>query len=514
MINTQSSTPAGKAEQRLERGLPYVDRALSSEEYVAKAMPATLGKFDMTVTYVMALFLISNAVVGATGGAVSLIYLGLGAVVFFLPCVVATTQLGVMFPFEGSLYNWTHKALGNFWGFFITLCFWLTGVLAVITAGSAFVTTLQGLNNAWLNSPWQQGVVILVLATFGGVVGLQRMRTTQNIINGIFFLTLFAVVLIGMAAVVWLATGHHVATNFADPTGWQVNPGNFFLFAIITLSFIGASGPLNMASEIQGRGKPQLSSIIRSHLLWGTPIVILFYFIVTLSVLIVRGSNILNAPVLPFEAFTAVSMALGSVFGNIAVVCFLCYCVAAIIFYTYASARLLMAAGIDQRLPTRFGRLNRNRVPGFAVIFQTCSGAIVAVLVFILIPAVANIGGNAANTLVEIYNVMSASTTLIWTIATTFFFVNIFFIFRQDPHRFRSQRQFPMLVIWLSVLIGGGACLLTIGGILKYPWIPLISDGQWWYIVGGLTLVLLIIAGIASMFANSEASYEAAYRGE
>ena len=71
-----------------------------------------------------------------------------------------------------------------------------------------------------------------------------------------------------------------------------------------------------------------------------------------------------------------------------------------------------------------------------------------------------------------------------------------------------------MPVIWLSVLVGGGACLLTIGGILKYPWIPLISEGQWWYIVGGLTLVLLIIAGIASMFANSEASYEAAYKGE
>jgi len=68
--------------------------ALRSERYVLLAMPAQLGKADMTIFFIMALFLLSNAVSGAASGPVSLLYLGLGALVFFLPCVVATLQLG------------------------------------------------------------------------------------------------------------------------------------------------------------------------------------------------------------------------------------------------------------------------------------------------------------------------------------------------------------------------------------------------------------------------------------
>ena len=481
---------------------------LLSEDYVVRAMPAVLGQRDMTITYIMALFLISNAVSGAAGGPVSLIYLGLGALVFFVPCVVATTQLGVMFPHEGSLYNWTTKALNSFMGFFIGLCYWLTGILAVITAGSAFVTTLQGMNNAALSQPWQQGVVILSLLVVAGLVGWQRMRVTQNITNVIFLLTLFSVFLIGLAAIVWLIKGNPSATNFVDPTGWSVNPGNYFLFAIITLNYVGASGPLNMAGEIVGRGTPQLSRIIRKHLLWGTMVVVALYAIVALSVLVVRGAAINTAAVLPFEAFTAVNMTLGRPFGDIAAVCFMCYCVFAVIFYSYASARLLLVAGIDQRIPSRFGQLNKNRVPGFATIFQVCSAAFVAILIFIVVPYVDNFGGNTVTTSIEIYTVIAAATTLIWTIATTFFFVNLIFFYRQNPQAFRRLRQFPMWVIWLSVVVGGSACVLTIVGILIYPWIPLIPNSQWWYLVGGLTLAVLIIAGLFSMFANSQATFE------
>lgn len=509
MINMQSHHTAGKAERNPEDKPLREKGELLSEQYVVRAMPQILGKFDLSASYVVALFLISNAVVGAKGGPVSLIYLGLGVLVFFLPCVVATTTLGLAYPHEGSLYHWTHKALGSFWGVFIGSCYWLAGVLAAITGSDALVTTLQGLNKNWLPEPWQQGVVIIVVLAFAGIMGMQRFRTTQYMINGIFILTLIAVGLIGLAALVWLAKGHPSATNFATGTGWAINPANFALFGIITLSFIGASGPLNMAGEIQGRGTPQLARIIKSHLLWGTCIVIGLYFVVTLSVLVVRGQAINNAPVLPFEAFTAVGITLGVVARDIAVICFMGYCLAAAIFYSYASARVLMVAGIDQLIPTCFGRLNKHRVPAISATFQAICGSAVVALVFILLPVVSNFGSNAANTLVEIYAVMSASTTLIWTIATTFFFIDIVFLYRKAPALIRGLRVFPMPVIWISVLVGAAACLLIIGGILYYPWIPqLIDYGTWWYVVGGLAAILLVMAGVLSMLATSRTSWE------
>ncbi|HEU5380193.1 MAG TPA: APC family permease [Ktedonobacteraceae bacterium] len=487
------------------------DRVLRSERYALLAMPAQLGKADMTIFFIMALFLLTNAVSGAAGGPVSLLYLGLGALVFFFPCVVVTLQLGIMLPHEGSLYNWTTKALSPFWGFFIGLCYWLTGVLAVITAGSVFVTTLQGLNNGWLDQPWQQGLTILGLLTFVGIVALQRQRAIQNFINLVFVLTLLSVVLIGLAAVVWLATGHTPQTNFSDPTGWTINSGNYFLFAIITLNFVGANGPLTLGGEIlgSGTGTRQFVRIVKSHLLIGTPIVILLYTIVTLSVLIVRGANILQAPVLPFEAFTAVGMTLGHYAEGIAVVCFLCYAQAAMVFYSILSTRLLFVAGVDQLIPSRFGRLNKNRVPGFSTIFQLIFTAIVVVLVFVVTPTIAGYFGNAgATTSQQLYTVVAAATTLVWTIATLFTFIDLVFLYFRQRANFLKNLQFPLWVIWLSVVVGGTACLLTIVGILLYSWIPLISNDTWWMYVGGLSVALLTVAAVLSALANSEAVWE------
>jgi hypothetical protein len=41
-----------------------------------------------------------------------------------------------------------------------------------------------------------------------------------------------------------------------------------------------------------------------------------------------------------------------------------------------------------------------------------------------------------------------------------------------------------------------------------YPWIPQISAGSWWYIVGGLALACLGVAAIGSMIANSGARWQ------
>src|SRR5258706_9619887 len=92
---------------------------LPSEAYVMKAMPSILGRLDMTATFVIIIFFITNATTAVSGGAAAFTYWTLGAITFFIPCVIATAQLGVMFPHEGSLYNWTHKAFGGYWSFFV-----------------------------------------------------------------------------------------------------------------------------------------------------------------------------------------------------------------------------------------------------------------------------------------------------------------------------------------------------------------------------------------------------------
>ena len=109
-------------------------KPLLSETYVPQTMPSILGSFDMTALFVCALFFLAYAVLGTSRGLVSLTTVVLSCVVFFVPCVIATAQLGRLFPLEGSLYAWTYQVLGSSWSLFIGLCSWLTGMLAAILA--------------------------------------------------------------------------------------------------------------------------------------------------------------------------------------------------------------------------------------------------------------------------------------------------------------------------------------------------------------------------------------------
>lgn len=484
--------------------------SLLSEEYVVKTMPSILGKFDMVAIYLLIIFFSTNAATASGGGAAAFTYLGIGAITFFIPCVIATAQLGVMFPNEGSLYNWTHKALGGYWSFFIAFCAWFPGVLVLITCGDVIASYLNGLNPKWLTQPWQQGVVIIIVILVGTIIALQRFRTVQNSFNVVVIMTLVAVFLIGAAGVAWLAKGNHSATDFSL-ANWGINgnlsTGNIYLFGLVTLAYLGIESPLNMGGEIDAsRGEGRKRKIITGHLLWGTIIVIAGYFAVAFGLLVVEGPA--NASSTTYSLVSTVFTALGPVPGFIAAICLMMFFVFSTSAYSLVFGRLLLVAGIDQRLPMRIGRLNKNRVPSATINFQAVVAILITAIIFFVVPYITHLN-TPANLSAQIYNITLASTTLVWAISTMFLFVNLLRFYLRDPQSFKLQRIFPMPVIWAAILLGTGASVLAIVGTLFFSWIPsLVSNGQWWYIIGGLTLACLIIAAVGSMLASSEAAWQ------
>lgn len=476
---------------------------LLSEEYVVQAMPPILGTFDMTSTYLLIIFYITNATTAVSGGAAAFTYLILAGITFFIPCVIATAQLGVMFPNEGSLYNWTHKALGGYWSFFVAFCAWFPGVLVMISAGDAFVAYIQGLNSNWLTQPWQQGLVICLIIAFYGTLAAQRYRTVQNVVNVAACLTFTGAAIIGLAGVVWLLQGHHSATSFSHFTDWNIQwsgpSANLSLFGLITLAYLGMEAPLNMGGEIKEH------KTITRHLLIGTILVFVGYFIATFSTLIVMGPT--NGAT-PFALVSTVDTVLGKFMGGIVAICIMSFFLVTGVVYNYTYSRLLLVGGLDQRLPVGVGRLNRHRVPANAIIFQTAVAIGLTLLVFLVVPLATQLG-NAASLSTEVYNVMLASSTLVWAISTAFLFVNLIRFYMRDREVFRRQLIFPMPVLWASIVLGSTSCVAAIVGTLFFSWIPsLISNSQWWYIIGGLTAICLVIAGIGSMLASSEASWQ------
>jgi amino acid transporter len=487
-------------------------RTLPSEEYVVKAMPSILGKFDMVAIYLMIVFFITNAPTAASGGAAAFTYLALGGVTFFIPCVIATAQLGVMFPHEGSLYNWTHKAFGGYWSFFVAFCAWFPGVLVMIVAGDVIVSFIQGFNSNLLVEPWQQGLVIIVFVAISGLIAVQRFRTVQNTINVVAVLTFVGVFLLGVAGVIWIVKGNPIQASFNHLSDWNISwtgsAANISLFGLVTLAYLGIETPLNMGGEIAKSGLAEggKRKIITGQLFWGTALVFVGYFIATFADLAVEGST--NGAI-PFALVNTVDTALGHIPAYIAAVCLMSFFVMAAVTYNIAYARLLLVAGIDQRLPARVGKLNKYRVPSTAIIFQTIVAIVIAAIMFFGFPYIVQLGGSAANLSTEVYNVTLAASTLVWAFSTLFLFINLTKFYFRDPKTFNLQRIFPMPVLLVSVVLGSVSCILAIVCTLFFSWIPsLIGNNHWWYIIGGLTAVCLIIAMIGSMLASSEAAWQ------
>ena len=493
--------------QKLQKESP-----LPSEEYVVKAMPSILNTLDMTALYLVAIFFIVNAVSAASAGPAGFTYWLLCGITFFVPCAIATAQLAVMFPHEGSLYNWTHKALGGYWSFFVGFCAWFPGVLVMISGADAVVTCVQALNPNWLMATWQQGLLIIALIAFSSLVSVQSFRVVQNTINVVMGLTLLATIIIILAGIAWLLGGHHSATNFADFSQWKIswNPQttNIGLFGTITLAYLGTEVPLNMGGEITGR------KVVTHHLLFGTLIVLGAYLLTTLALLIVVGQNAAATSSNPAALLiSTVDTAFGAnpfgkFLGSITALGIIGFFVIVPIVYNIAFARLLLVAGIDQRLPVGVGKLNKQRVPANAIHFQSTITILLTMIIFFIVPYVTHLGDPAALAN-EVYFVMQAATTLVWAVSCIFFFVNLGIFYTRDRRTFNLHRIFPMPVLFICGIVGPVACFAAIVDTLLNSWIiGSIDDAHWWYIVGGLTLFCLIIAAIGSMFATSEAAWE------
>src|SRR5262245_1205993 len=94
------------------------NREMISEKVAPTLVGRVLTSFDLVVIFVALVLFVSNSSSVQFAGPAIFVYWVLGFLTFLIPGALVTAQLGRMFPEEGSLYVWTHKALGSFWGFF------------------------------------------------------------------------------------------------------------------------------------------------------------------------------------------------------------------------------------------------------------------------------------------------------------------------------------------------------------------------------------------------------------
>lgn len=484
------------------RILPEQTPPLPSETSFLQTLPRTLGTGEMTCIYVMIIFFITNAATAATGGLAGITYWLLG-LAFFLPCVLVTAQLGRMYPYEGGLYNWTYRALGPFWSVLVALCFWFPGILATTSAADSFVSYLQGLNGHWLIEPWQQGVVVMALLLFAALFACLPTRMVHRVVTLATGMIFVSITLIGLSATVWLLSGKSSATDFGHWGEWSVNPGNYGIFGLITLAYLGVNVPLNMGGEVNGR------RAATRHLLWGSLLVVIGYLVSTVSLLIVRGPAVLNASVLPFELVSTVDVVFGKFAGNVTAIGILLLFAMIPVVYFNAFSRLILCLAVDKRIPTdlanRLTKLNRRGVPVRILLLQGLVAETFTALAFFACPYLLQVG-KPSDLAVIFYNVSLSTLTLLWAFATVFLFLVFIKLYFRDQQAFQRERQLTRALLWACVVVGPLACLLAIVDTLFNSWIPqLLPNAQWTASVGISTAILIVVGVLVTLFSSEAA---------
>src|ERR1700716_4086364 len=332
----------GTAESNLGAAArPATTGELLSERIAPGILPKVLGPFDMVAIFVAIVLFANQASVIQAAGAAGFIYWILGFVTFLIPGAIVTGQLGLMFPGEGSIYVWTHKALGTFWGFFAGFCAWWPGILVMIATADLIVTMLQFLNSSWLQQPWQQGIVIVAVIWFSTGLSILRFRVTQNMVNIVFVIYGAAIAAITLAGIAWLLGGHPAANDFS-PSAFSLNSSNATFYGLVILALLGIEVPLNMGVEVKDR------RAITSYLVWGSIVVMVAYLVLTFGAMVVvpvQGVNSTTA------ILTAVQSSLGAFVAGVVTLVMVAFFIFNTTVYNYSFARLLFVSGLDRRLP-------------------------------------------------------------------------------------------------------------------------------------------------------------------
>ncbi|GHO99456.1 hypothetical protein KSF_095040 [Reticulibacter mediterranei] len=474
---------------------------LRSEQRAGELLPHVLSPLDMLTIFIAIVVFISNVsiVQSADVGIATYIYWIVGVLTFLVPGAIVAEQLNRFMPVEGSIYVWTHRALGPLWGFLAGFCAWFPGVLVLLAGSDTIITFLHGISFQlqghelnWLNTPWQQGVVVLLLLLLTGWLATFPLSALMKWAKGIVALYCITILLVGLAGVIWLFSGHPPQVSLAPGVVGSVQQP-FVLYGVIVLALLGVEVPLNLNAETR---RPDAAKLF---LRWGPLVTLIAYLLGTFGVMVVVSQNVSDSP---YSTLAAVQIVFGAPVAALVGLIFVLFFLTTVVLYNVAFARILFVAALDYRLPSFLTRMNRHSATYWATNVQTIIVMIITLVVYIIGPLLYPDVGAAFSA--RIYNVILATTNIIWCLSMVILFFDLPIIlvrFRSMLSRSASLLILPRWVLHLCCLVGGMACLFGIWTTFNASWNPhLISDDQWHIIIGMTTITFLVIGLIAAAY--------------
>ncbi len=316
-----------------------------------------LGRWDLVLLFVVAVFNLNVVPSIAANGGVTLWLWIVSLLLFFWPQGIAVIELAHRFPGEGGVYLWAKEVFGDFHGFLSGWCYWTNNMLYVPTVMLYFVGVsvfVLGPGHSGLaDNKWfalSVSLVLLVLLVVLNVVGLGIGKWVNNI--GGIGTFVAAAVLVGLGIVIVAKNGITItAADFAFPA----NP-RFVLnsFGVICFGLVGLELASIMGDEIQD---PQRT--LPGAVAWGGIVSGALYIAATLTLLVAVGKGSISVLQGIVQAVSHMADQVGVPWIVAPFAFLLALSIAGIgSAWLGGSARIPFVAGLDSYMPGWLGKIH------------------------------------------------------------------------------------------------------------------------------------------------------------
>ncbi|MBZ5653661.1 MAG: APC family permease [Acidobacteriia bacterium] len=343
-----------------------------------------LGRFDLVLLFVVAVFNLNVVPSIAANGGVTVWLWIISLLLFFWPQGIAVIELAHRYPGEGGVYLWAKEVFGDFHGFLSGWCYWTNNMLYVPTVMLYFVGVsvfAMGPGHAGLAESkgfaMAASVALLAFLTVLNIVGLGVGKWLNNL--GAVGTFVAAAVLIGLGVTAWVRFGTTVTS--AD---FQVPADPKFVlnsFGVICFGLVGLELASVMGDEIR---EPQKT--LPGAVAWGGVISGVLYIGATLTLLIAIGKNDISVLQGIVQGVSQMAGKVGVAWIITPFAVMLSLSIAGIgSAWMGGSARIPFVAGLDSYMPAAMGKVHpRYSTPHVALIVQGLVSLILIVLNFTL----------------------------------------------------------------------------------------------------------------------------------
>ena len=339
-----------------------------------------LGRSDLVLLFVVAVFNLNVVPSIAANGGVTLWLWMISLLLFFWPQGIAVIELAQRYPGEGGVYLWAKEVFGDFHGFLSGWCYWTNNMMyvptimlyfvgvSVFSLGPAHAGLADSKSFALLSS-----LALLAILVVLNIVGLGVGKWINNI--GGLGTFLAGGLLIGLGVLVWLRFGPSVTpADFRIPA----NP-RFVLnsFGVICFGLVGLELASVMGDEIANPRKTLPGAVAWGGILSGA-----LYIGTTLTLLIAVSKDQISVLQGIVQAVSHMSARVGIGWIIAPFALMLSLSIAGIgSAWLGGSARIPFVAGLDSYMPDWLGKIHPKYATPYAALIVHAAVSLILVVI-------------------------------------------------------------------------------------------------------------------------------------